>query len=168
MKKIFVLISLLALSNLMCLFSAYDIDQENFTKIAPKPSEFAGKYVPTKVTVTLITETGHYDLKDSLIELFSDGTLEMKNMPDWWLTPYGDSNGRLDSAKGTWELTNWGENWRVTLDFEPGGTFQEYSKDGFFTFKEISGDRPPYSIWFYIGDPDHGRVMIYEQVMEKP
>jgi hypothetical protein len=65
MKKALVLISLLALSNLMCLVSAYD--EGNFTKIEPKSSEFAGKYVPTKGTVTLITETGHYNLKDSSI-----------------------------------------------------------------------------------------------------
>ena len=168
MKKVLVLISLLALSNLMCLFSAYDVDKENFTKVEPKPSEFVGKYVPTKGTVALITETGRYILVDSSIEIFPDGTFEMKNMPDWWLDSLGNSNGRLESGKGTWELISWGEYWRVTLDFDPGGTFKDYSEDGFSTFKEVGGDQPPYSLWFYIGDPDRGRVMIFEQILEKP
>jgi len=164
------LISLLALTNLMCLFSAYDIDEEKFTRIKPDAEKLAGNYVPTKETMKLIKEVGLYSLQDISITIYSDGTFEMQNMPDWWMTPYGDSNGGTDSGKGTWKINSNRDWWEIYFDFDAGGTFssRENFSNGFSTAKDMSGNQPPYSFWFYIGDPDRGRVMIFEQIVQTP
>ena len=121
-------------------------------------------------TIAFVKDRGQFDLEDSWIELFTDGTFEMQNVPNWWMYPYGDSDGKLESGKGKWELDPKGKYWEVYFEFDPGGTFSynDYSKTGFGSWREIGGDHRPYTIWFYIGDPDHGDVMIYEQVIETP
>ena len=162
---------MLAISNLMCLVSAYGVDMESFTKTKPKTEEMAGKYLPTKETLVLVKETGKYILQDISIELYPNGTFEMKNMPDWWITNHGESNNGSDSGTGKWTLSSHaGKWWDIEFEFVEGGTFSSRNElsGGFYTTKEISGESPPYSLWFYIGDPDKGRVMIFEQVIETP
>ena len=169
MKRKLLWLSMLALFNLMCGFiSAYEIDKENFTQVEPTPNEFAGKYLPSKETIAFVREKGQFDLKDSWIELSTDGMFEMRNVPNWWR--YANSNfiGKLESGKGEWELTSFGKYWRVMFDFKPGETSIGYSDSDSISFIEIGSDQPPYTIWFYVGDPDHGDVMIYEQVIETP
>ena len=164
----------MAISNLMCGFGARDFDQDYFTKIEPKSENLAGTYVPAKESATLIKETGHYNLKDISISLFSDGTFEMKNMPDWWMTTgenFGESNGGSDSGEGRWSIhkSSLDSSWQIEFEFK-SGTFnsREDLSDGFFTTKDMGGDQPPYTLWFYVGDPDRGRVMVFEQIVEKP
>jgi len=162
------LIALLAVSNVMCGLGARDFDADSFTKVKPTRQQMAGVYVPTKETVTLIEQTGHYHLNDIAISLFKDGTFDMQNMPDWWIADFGVSKGKGDSGKGKWQIVKHGTLWQIEFGFETG----EFNSDknlsnGFFTTKDMSGDSPPYSLWFYIGDPDKGRVMIFEQVLEK-
>jgi len=171
MKKILFLISILALFNLMCGFiSAYEIDKESFTKVEPKPNEFAGKYLPSKDTIAFIKDRGQFDLEDSWFELFTDGTFEMRNVPNWWIYKYSKSEGRLESGTGKWEFDPKGQHWEIHLEFDPGGTFsdQDHVENGFGTWAIIGSDQPPYTIWLYVGDPDYGDVMIYEQVIETP
>ena len=156
----------------MCGFGAYDFDQDRFTKTEPKPQKMVGDYLPTKGTMTFIRETGRYDVQDISISLFSDGTFKMQNMPDWWMTTgpqFGKSNGGADSGNGTWSIAKTGNWWwQINFKFEPGNfKAREDLSDGFLTTKDISGEKPPYSLWFYVGDPDTGNVMIFEQVLGK-
>jgi hypothetical protein len=155
----------------MCLFGAYDFDKDNFTKTEPQPEKVAGTYLPTKETLLLIKNIGLYDLQNISISLHSDGTFEMQNMPDWWITDYGVSNGGTDSGKGKWRVhkTTGGDWWQLELEFV-SGTFssKEYLSEGFYTEMHLSGEQPPYSLWVYVGDPDKGRVMIFEQIIENP
>jgi hypothetical protein len=171
-KWIFFLISVMTILNLMCGFGARDFDQSYFTTIEPKPENMAGTYVPNNETMTLIRETGHYNLTNISISLFVDGTFTMNNMPDWWMTTgekFGESNGGTDSGKGKWSIFKSASWWQIGFEFE-SATFnsREDLVDGFYTSKDIGEDQPPYTLWFYVGDADHGRVMIFEQIIEKP
>ena len=47
---------------------------------------------------------GSYELSTHSLELKADGTFVLTNMPDWWKTPFGISEGALDSAVGTWRV----------------------------------------------------------------
>jgi hypothetical protein len=94
-------------------------------------------------------------------------------MPDWW-TPngagFGKSNGKFDSGQGKWKITkNHDGWWDVQFKFETGTFFSSVELNGgFFTTKDLGGEKPPYSLWFYIGDPDSGPLMIFEQVVANP
>lgn len=163
------LVSILSLSNVMCGFGAYDFDQDLFTKIEPEPSKIVGNYLPTEETMFLIRETGGYDLQNVSISLLSDGTFEMQNMPDWWMTQpphWGNSKGGINSGRGTWSIVREDWWWQVELKFESGKFNSTQFGDGFYQDIDISGEQPPYTLWIYVGDRDRGRVMIFEQAME--
>ena len=176
MKKwMLVLISLLSASNLMCLVSARDYDQNHFfTKTEPKEEKLVGKYVPTTKTISLIKDVGKYESEDVAIALFPDGTFEVNNMPDWWIpndAGYGKSNGGVDSGTGKWKISkeNLSGLWQITLDFQSGvfNSRKDINNDLTLTL-DLGGQQSPYSIWIYVGDPDSGNVMVFEQVVENP
>jgi hypothetical protein len=172
-KSVIFLLMILSLSNIMCGFGAYDFDQDSFTKTEPVVSKLAGVYVPNdEMTLRLIGETGGYDLQDVSVALFSDGTFEMQNMPDWWNTippNFGESKGGVDSGRGLWNVVKQNWWWQVEFKFESGylNSWDE-SASGLSRNIDISGEQPPYSLWFYVGDLDNGQVMIFEQVLESP
>ena len=152
-KKLLFLLASLALSTMVCVFP--NLDTGYFAVSQPALTELAGKYVPTKETWDYIRNEGHYEATEISIVLSSDLSLEMKNMPDWWTNDFGKSDGKLDSLKGTWSVVKRQEWWELGLDF-PSLT----------TSVPIVGKQPPYTLWFYIGDPDEGHVMIFEKVSE--
>ncbi len=163
----FAFIAIMALSNITCGFGFLGFNNENFTKIKPEPEQMAGIYLPTEKTEKLIKSQYNLDTKDISIYLYPDGAFEMNNMPDWWATDFGDSNGGVDTGKGKWDIDfddSNGEYWELFLGFETG-TFS--SGEMFSTWINIANNQPPYSLWFYIG-PDGPPVMIFEQVIENP
>ena len=171
MKKwILFLILLLSISNLMCLVSARDYDQDHFfTKTKPDKKQLVGKYVPTEDTLSLIRDEGQYEITDSSITLYPDGSFEVTNMPDWWLpnnAGYGKSNGGFDSGLGSWKISSFSGLWEITLNFE-SGIFNSRNNISSVTL-DLGGQQRPYSIWAYVGDPDRGRVMIFEQIVNNP
>ena len=154
----------------MCLYSARDYDQENFfTKTKPQKEQLAGKYFPTLETIGLIKDQGHYLTTDISITVNSNETFEIVNMPDWWIpnnAGFGMSNGGVDSGTGKWSLTSSSGLWQIWFQFEDG-TFNSINEPFGITL-DLGGEIPPYSIWIYIGDPDAGKVMIFEQSINKP
>ncbi|MEA3310349.1 MAG: hypothetical protein U9Q70_12685 [Chloroflexota bacterium] len=168
-KWLLFLSTLMATASLMCGFGAYDFDQDLFTKIEPDPQKMVGDYLPTEETLTLIAETGNYDLQNTSVSLFADGTFEMQDMPDWWLTDYGEPGGEVDAGKGKWTISEHNWWWQIYLKFDSVSfNSRPDLSSGFGTHKDISGEQPPYSLWFYVGDLDKGRVMVFEQVVENP
>lgn len=156
----------MALSNMMCGLGVRDFDKKFFTKTKPEKEQMVGIYLPTEDTQKLIRSQYDLDVKDISISLYLDGTFEMKSMPDWWATDFGDSNGGVDTGKGQWRIDfdeYDGGYWNLFLNFETG-TFS--SGERIDTWVDIGNNQPPYSIWLYIGDPDDGIVMIFEQVTE--
>jgi hypothetical protein len=84
-------------------------------------------------------------------------------MPDWWMTGgeyFGQSKGGADSGQGEWALVHDRDWWQMELSCAAGRTFsfEAYLTAGFAAVIDISGDQPPYSLWFYVGDRDKGRV----------
>ena len=152
-KKILFLLASLALSTIVCIVP--NLDTKYFATSKPPLAEMVGKYVPNERTWNYIRTEGHYEVTDIFIILSSDMSLEMRNMPDWWLTDFGKSNGKLESQDGTWSIVKQQGWWELGLDF-PSLT----------TTIPIVGDQHPYVLWFYIGDPDEGHVMIFEKVSE--
>ena len=161
-------IALLALSNIMCGFGAKDFDEKYFTRTQPELAQLAGIYRPTEDTLKLVNETGHYNVQDISITLFANGTFEMINLPDWWYTDFGEPSGGTDSGNGKWSLDQQTDYWDIVFRFET----TNFSSDpalsgGLDAWIELSGEQKPYSLWFYVGDPDDGRVMILQQIIEK-
>lgn len=169
-KRVLFLISFLAVSNLMCLFSARDYDQEHsFTKTEPQKEQLVGEYFPTLGTITLIRDKGHYSVEGTSIIVYADETFDIVNMPDWWVpnnAGYGVSNGGFDSGKGNWSISSSSGLWQIRFGFETG-TFNSINEPFGITL-DLGGEQPPYTIWIYIGDPDTGRVMVFEQSIENP
>jgi hypothetical protein len=166
-KWCFAFIAIMALSNITCGFGFLGFNNENFTTSKPEPEQMVGIYLPTEKTEKLIESQYNLDVKDVAISLYPDGTFEMNNMPDWWATDFGDSNGGVDTGKGKWDIDldgSYGEYWELFLGFETG-TFS--SGEMINTWINIGNNQPPYSLWFYIGNLD-GPVMIFEQAIENP
>jgi hypothetical protein len=161
-------IALLAFSNIMCGFGAYDSDSEHFTRTKPESTKLAGVYRPTTETWKLINEMGHYNVQDISLTLLPDGTFKMINMPDWWHTDFGESFGGTDSGKGKWSLSQQNDWWEIELSFNTTIFNSDPSLSGnFVTWPVLSEEQQPYSLRFYVGDPDDGRVMIFQQVVNK-
>jgi hypothetical protein len=151
---VFILVALLIL-NVMCV--APNLDSENFTTSEPKPSDLVGIYTPTESTWEFIKGEGGYTVTDISITLAPDGSLTMTNIPDWWSDISGQSNGQVESCQGEWGIEQVQDWWELTII----GCISN-------TSIPIAGEKPPYRLWFYIGDPDSGDVMIFEQSLQTP
>ena len=164
-----VAIAILALSNIMCGFGAFDYYSDRFTRTKPEIGEFSGDYYPTEATLKLITEIGKYNIRDSKITLSPDGSFEVLDMPDWWLIAYEKESGGFLSGKGEWTFSQQPDWWEVVFTFKnvSSSTLPYYQK-GFGAWVSISGEESPYSLLFFIGNPDTARVMIFQQAEVKP
>ena len=163
-KKLFFL-GLIALTTMMCVFP--NLDTEYFVSEEPKTAELVGRYFPTSGTMRFIREEGKYEIDENEITLLlkADGNFEMKNMPDWWHTDFGKSKGGEDSGEGSWRIVAHQEWWDVQLDFDSREQFSsDKTESGLITSVPIVGDAPPYFLWFYVGDPDSGKVMVFERI----
>lgn len=168
-KKIIFLITILSISNLMCGFEAYEFDQDRFTKTEPEPNKMTGNYVLTEKSKEGIFSNNSQDIS---ISLLSDGTFEMHNVPDAWLVTgvqLSNSNDAIFPNKGTWSLVQQDWWWRIEFKFisSNNNPFENLT-DGISSRIDISGEKPPYSLWFYVGDRNKGPIMIFEQVMKNP
>ncbi|MES2308383.1 MAG: hypothetical protein V4507_05940 [Verrucomicrobiota bacterium] len=126
-----------------------------FTRSKPQESDLIGLWVPTPNTLKDMEKTGGYVISKHEILLKEDGTFSMINMPDWWRDGFGDSKKGFESSEGRWELTqtqDWTKIWDITLHFS-----------GYGTSVKLLGQKPPYRIHIYVGDPDSGHVMLFEK-----
>jgi len=149
-----ILIVVVFLCSVACVLP--NLDTENFAKEEPAHADLVGTYALTPSTVQFLKDEGGYEAVGASIALAADGTFEMVDMPDWWGA--GEPGGGFDSGSGTWKTVKHQEWWDVELHFTsedpPVGT----------TSIPIAGQAPPYSLWFYIGDPDSGDIIIFERV----
>ena len=157
-RSLVLAIAVLTLS-VTCVFP--NLDSEYFTRNKPKQADLAGKYVPTTNTLQFIGEEGGYEAVDISITLWPDGSFEMVSMPDWWGETSGKSSGGFDSGHGEWDIVKHQEWWNLELDFT-----SEDPPVG-LTSVPLVGEAPPYRLWFYVGDPDVGDVMIFDKVVSE-
>lgn len=144
------------------------LDYLSFAKTKPGLSDMVGKYIPTANTLELMRDNGYYAVNDISVTLSADNTFTMTNMPDWWNTDFGVSRGGFDSGNGQWSIIEDQEWWSLSLDFDSRIDFNsEKSLEEFITIIPIAKNKPPYQLWFYIGDPDDEKIMIFERIQDK-
>lgn len=144
-----------------------NLQTESFAEAKPKAEELNGKYVPTEKTVDYIIKEGHYEVKANhvFIRLLPNGNFDMQNMPDWWLTDFGQSQGCLITGQGEWDVVEQRKRWELSFEFPSGSNLCLKKHSGGLTISTpILGNKKPYSLLFYVGHPDNGDVMIFEKI----
>jgi hypothetical protein len=148
-----------------CLASCqHDPYTTNYTRKRPK-TDLCGTYVPDAATRELIAQVGHYPAAPTSITLLADGFLSIANVPDWWNTPFGESQGEFDSGTGGWNLQQHQQWWAISAHFGTTAHFAslQFRTDSFATEFMLVGQRPPYKLHLVVGDPDAGRAMEFER-----
>lgn len=134
-------------------------DERLFTPSQPVSEEdIVGTWTLDSASLERMEEEGGYDISTHTLTFRDDGTFELVNMPDWCgfgATP----TGGFYSSSGTWEITEYAGEWQVFVHFVSVPEFP----NGVYTQFNIGGREPPYYIWLYAGDPDAGRVMVFER-----
>lgn len=158
--------AMIPLFTIMCVFP--NLDTSSFAHTEPAIEDLSGRYVPTAETIELIREEGGYKIHgDISLTLTADRRFVLSNLPDWWHTDSNIPGGGTDSGVGQWSTVEHQERYNVALDFD---SREDFSSDpvssGLSTSIPIVGDAPPYNLWFYIGDPDSSRIMVFERVEE--
>ena len=143
-----------------------NLNTQNFAMAQPRIEDLNGKYVPTKETLKDIVDEGRYEVEANhvFIRLLPNGNFDMQNMPDWWLTDYGQSQGCLIIGQGKWDLVEQRNRWELKFDFLSEGhlCLKKYSS-GLTISVPIVGNSKPYALWFYVGHPDSGHTMIFQK-----
>jgi hypothetical protein len=132
-----------------------------YTTKKPDAADLVGNYAPDDATLKLIAEHGHYPPRPASIVLDASGRVTVTDIPDWWLTDLGRSQGGFDSGSGTWSVQPHQEWWIIgaTFDSMNGFASQNHRSGGLVTGFGLVGERPPYKIHLTLGDPDDGQAM---------
>lgn len=152
-------ISLLLLALILAgCFNAIDFKEFNFTHSKPKRENLIGVWRPDKATLDDIHKRGHYpDAKYEII-LREDGTFSLRNIPDWWtFEQFGESGGKFVSFDGRWDLTAYSGPWEISL--------VTTNNEGYSV--NVYRQKPPYSLFLRLGDPNDGDAMIFDRVMKQ-
>lgn len=159
--------SFLLLAALLLTACSRDANPSNYTVGQPKITELMGTYLPTDRTTELLKATGKYTSANSSITLGEDGTITIVNVPDWWLTSFGEAKGNFDNGKGTWTLDK-NKNWWLIVASFPTATAQfstSVPRSGHVTaMLSLVGQKPPYTLQMSIVDPNADVAMQYQKV----
>jgi hypothetical protein len=133
-----------------------DTKELNYTRTKPKKEYLIGTWTPDKETIQDIRTRGHYPEAIHEIILREDGTFSIINMPDWWNNGFGESGGKFISMDGRWSLKEEKDIWTIWVisletPKEVVGSFNVYHQ------------KPPYSIFVRVGDPNNGKAMIFDR-----
>ncbi len=143
-------VCLMGLLATACAGEARDYDQ---TRAEPEPADVIGVWVPDEATREYLRGKGHYDTsRETALILEGGGEVKVVNMPDWWNDGFGTSHGTMQSEQGSWRLyeSPGSRAWEVRMAL-PSGT----------KFMSLLGQRPPYKMSAYVGDPDSGEAMTF-------
>jgi hypothetical protein len=127
-----------------CALGSWLFTDPSIPKTRPSRESLIGLWAIDDFSRERMQEDGAYVLSDHTLTLYENGTFELVNMPDWWLSFEDESNGTFHSGKGTWEIDKWQASWVVWLRFP---TFPNYP-DGLSTSLTI-------------GDWDGERIIYY-------
>lgn len=123
------------------------------TRTKPEQSDLVGVWMPDKTTREYMRGKGGYDMSlETKLILEGGGKLKVVNMPDWWDNGFGTSHGTTQSEQGMWRLyqSSGSKTWEITMAL-PSGT----------KFMSLLGQKLPYRMFLYVGDPDSGEVMTF-------
>jgi hypothetical protein len=130
-----------------------------YTRTRPIEAELAGRYVPSGSTLADMRSRGRYDVsaaKTNLI-LRDDASFEMIEMPDWWLHSSGESWQGYHHWSGTWSIkqNSSDKTWSLAL-----------TTGQMTTSADLANQKPPYAIYFVLGDPDEHEGMTFVKANE--
>lgn len=160
--------SLLLLGALLLSACLREANPSNFTATPPEPQDLAGTYVPTEHTVELLRASGKYPVAKSSITLNANGTVNIVNVPDWWLSSFMDAKGKFDNGIGQWTIDKNKSWWLVLANFPTttaSFTTRSVPAKGHVTaMLSLVGQKPPYTLQMNISDPNAELVMQYQKV----
>lgn len=143
-----------------------DANPSDFTLGQPSVKDLVGTYTPTVHTTELLKATGKYPVQNSSITLKDDGTIIIANVPDWWLTSFGEAAGKFDNGSGTWTIDRNKKWWLLVASF-PTATAQFSSsvpRSGHVTaMLSLVGQKPPYTLQLSVSDPNADVAMQYQK-----
>jgi hypothetical protein len=110
-------LAILGIISLSGCYNPSEIAEEvRFTHRRPLETNLIGKWIPTSATLKDMRDEGGYSITSHELDLSADGTFSITNMPDWWKTPFGESRKVLESASGTWRVSqDSGGDWVIDL-----------------------------------------------------
>lgn len=141
------------LSFLLLITCCIDFNPVGYTRSEPRREDLIGTWIPDQKSLADIVERGKYNTTTSIqLILHPDGSFEMINMPDWWANVHGASSGSFYSFSGTWKTFHppSSTSWRLLL------TSSNNSRP-----VDLLGQKPPYQLYFVLGDADENRGMIF-------
>jgi hypothetical protein len=144
----------------------HDANPSDFTLGQPSVKDLVGTYAPTEHTTELLKATGKYPASNSSITLKDDGSIIIANVPDWWLTSFGEARGKFDNGTGTWTIDRNKKWWLLVASF-PTATAQFSSsvpRSGHVTaMLSLVGQKPPYTLQLSVSDPNADVAMQYQK-----
>ena len=99
-----------------------------------------------------------------MIELRDDGTFTATNVPPWGGDPPDEKFfSTLVSGSGTWQFDVIGSISNGDLPPKKHWGIEFKSQTSKIMPAGLTGSAPPFGLMFTLGDPDSGRVMIFER-----
>ena len=127
----------------------------------PSVAEMVGTYEMDEKSVAMLRSEKGYSTTDRSpsIQLLADGSLVIKDLPDCYTDGFGQSHGKYYQGNGKWKIEESDSGFGVSLAIAPGGSLAS----GIYHASTIIivGKKPPYSLWFGIGDPDQDEFITY-------
>jgi len=85
------------------LFCVWNLGYKSVTK-SNRPGSLAGLYILDKHSLDQMKYEGNYNITHHSLELFPNGTYKFTNLPDWILSPFGDSKKSIINNEGKWDV----------------------------------------------------------------
>jgi hypothetical protein len=133
----------------------------------PTIDDVLGTWQPTSGSLMLLADEGYENDAMHSVVFHEDGTVEITNMPDVWLSlrEHVDPNKDYYSGEGMWEIVRYDSRWAVSVELE-------YDDDGIqrqtTRYLRFMGLGPPYTLYFIWGDPDSGDTFKLERELSSP
>ena len=126
-------------------------------RFKPAEKDIIGQWHLNEGSKNRIINDG-YEISDSVIDIKPDGTVIITNYPQYY--GFGSPRWEIYSGSGKWRIEkDRNRDWSIRIDFVEKNGYP-YNK---FTYFYLSGKRPPYVIFDYVGDPDSMITIAFEK-----
>ncbi|WP_156879240.1 hypothetical protein [Salinimicrobium xinjiangense] len=160
MKRITFLIILLILTGCRY-FNVSPVNGLTIKNLTEKPTqkEIVGLWEVDKISYDLIEEKG-YEKKEIELNLKSNGTFEITNLPNF-INVFDQTSEKYVDTDGTWQIgkDSKEENWVLHMRFNDSNLYENGMSTSYDLFLEEEG----IIIWDFIGDPDSGERFLYRK-----
>src|SRR5437867_4158599 len=147
----------LVLTSMLLSGCQFDPYAHEYTRAKPKEESLVGRYAADDESRNLFQRAFKMDVGRCELDLMTDATFELRNVPDCWRRP--DCSGKVETAAGTWKLCQIHEWWSLVLRTQRiDGLAVDWGSEAM-----LRGEDVPYLIHFIIGDPDSGRGLALER-----